>query len=154
MAQANTVGFALNQVTKQFDGLYREIGTVVTTGDILALRDKMLGARLEASGMAVQMQSVRTNITDVYTRIANLLNGTWSASGNLDSHQLAAQQQALMTHTLQTIQAMQATNARVMVQREAEDVVLQQLRLKAQQQLNVRLPRYVGEQGALVTYTW
>src|SRR5215831_15122774 len=136
LGQANTVSFELDQATKQFDTLYRQAATVASTGDILALRQQMLGARMEASGMAVQMQSVRQNLTDVYTRLCNLLNGSWGASGNLDSQQIAAQQQALVLSTLQQTQALQATAARLEAQRQAEEVVLEQLRLKHLQELN------------------
>ncbi len=154
LGQANTVSFELDQATKQFDTLYRQAATVASTGDILALRQQMLGARMEASSMAVQMQSVRQNLTDVYTRLCNLLSGSWGASGNLDSQQIAAQQQALVLSTLQNTQALHATAARLEAQRQAEEVVLEQLRLKHLQELNTPMAPYVGGNGKLVTYTW
>ncbi len=81
--------------------------------------------------MAVKMQSVRTNLADLYNRIAALLNGSWTASGNLDSQQIAAQQQALLLHSQREAQAMLAAAQRLEAQRQAEDVVLQQAAIQS-----------------------
>ena len=125
LSQTNTLSFELDQAVKDFDTLYRQASQLTSAQGVLQLRQQLLSARLEASGMAIKMQSVRTNLADLYNRIAGLLNGSWTASGNLDSQQIAAQQQALLMHSQQEAQAMIAAAQRLEAQRQAEDVVLQ-----------------------------
>jgi P-type conjugative transfer protein TrbJ len=156
MGQANAVSFELEQATKDFDKLYRQAVTIATTGDIMTLRKQLLDARMQASGMSVHMTAVRTNLTDVSTRLCSLLNGSWTASGNLDSQQLAAQQQALLLHSQQAAQAMLATQARLAAQKEAEDVVLEQVRLHMLQDATAPVPgtgTYEAK-GKLPVYRW
>jgi P-type conjugative transfer protein TrbJ len=126
LGQANALSFELDHSARQFDDLYRQAHAITTPAGMLALRQQMLQARLQTAGMSVQMQSVKTNLTDIYARLCALLGGSDTASGNLDSHQLAAQQQALQVHTQQTMLAMQAANARLVSQQQAEEIVLQQ----------------------------
>ena len=158
LAQSNAVSYQLDQATAQFETLYGKATTLATRmtepGGILALKQQLLDARRQAAGMSVQMTSIRTNLMDVYTRLVMLVNGAASTTGNLDAQQIAAQQQALLVHSQQAAQSIQATQARLLAQKEAEDVVMAQLRLQMQQQLNVRLPRYTGERGTLATYSW
>jgi len=154
MGQANAVSFELDQATKDFDKLYKQAQAVATTGDIMTLRQQLLQARMQASGMSVQMTAVRTNLTDVSTRLCALLNGSWTASGNLDSQQITAQQQALLLHSQQAAQAMLATQARLAAQKEAEDVVLEQVRLKMLQDAVAPVAPYTDFRGKLPVYRW
>src|SRR5207244_5857098 len=64
----------------------------------------------------------------------------WTASGNLDSHQIAAQQQALFMHAQQAAQVMTATAQRLEAQRQAEDVVLQQVAIHSYLQATTLAP--------------
>jgi predicted glycosyl hydrolase (DUF1957 family) len=134
------LSYDLTQATSQFDALYTQLSLTASPADLLAQRRQMLTARLQASRMAVQMQSIRTNVTDIYNRLCALLDGSWRASGNLDSAQLAAQQQALLTHSQQMAQAMLATSQRLEAQRQAEDVVLQQAAIQAYLQATTLAP--------------
>jgi len=140
LSQANTLSFELDQASRDFDKLYRQTAQMTSPQSALGLRQQLLSARLEASGMAVKMQSVRTNLADLYNRIAGLLNGSWTASGNLDSHQIAAQQQALLMHSQQEAQAMIAAAQRLEAQRQAEDVVLQQTAIQSYLQATTLAP--------------
>jgi P-type conjugative transfer protein TrbJ len=154
MAQANAVSFELDQATKDFEKLYQQAATVTRTGDVLALRRQLLDARMQASGMSVQMTAVRTHLSDVFTRLCALLNGSWTASGNLDSQQIAAQQQGLLLHSQQMAQAMLATQARLQAQREAEEVVLEQVRLQVLQDAVAPVAPYTDARGTLPVYRW
>jgi P-type conjugative transfer protein TrbJ len=131
LSQTNTLSFELDQAVRDFDQLYRQAAQLTSAHNALQLRQQLLNARLEASGMAVKMQSVRTNLADLYNRIAALLNGSWTAVGNLDSQQIAAQQQALLLHSQREAQAMIAAAQRLEAQRQAEDVVLQQAAIQS-----------------------
>ena len=52
------------------------------------------------------------------------------------------------------MQALQATAARLQAQREAEDVALQRLKQRVQEEFLRPLPEYTAEQGALPTWGW
>lgn len=153
LSQANTLGYGLDNATRQFADLYGE-GAQLAQGDLTAVRQKFLAARLQSSQLAVQVQSIQTQSASIFQRLCDLLNGVSQAQGNLDLHQLAAQQQALQLTTLQHIQALQATAARLQAQREAEDVALQRLKQRVQQEFLRPLPEYTVEQGALPTWGW
>lgn len=140
LGQANAISFELDQSTKQFDDLYRHAHAITTPAGALELRQQMLQARLQTAGMAVQVQSVKSNLTDIYTRLCALLSGSVAAAGNLDSHQIAAQQQALQVHTQQLVLTMQATNARLVSQQQAEEIVLQQQNIQAYLQATTLAP--------------
>jgi P-type conjugative transfer protein TrbJ len=154
LGQANAVSYELDQATKDFDKLYRQAATVATAADVMTLRQQLLTARLQAAGMGVQMTAVRTNLSDVYTRVCALLNGSWTANGNLDSQQIAAQQQALLLHSQQAAQAMLATQARLQAQREAEEVVLEQVRLQMLHDAIAPVAPYTDAKGKLPVYRW
>jgi conjugal transfer/entry exclusion protein len=138
---------------KEFQTLYVE-ADALAEGDYALVRKRFLTARMQASGVAVQVQSVQTNMSDVFGRLCSLLDGSWRAKGNLDSEQLAAQQQALQTATLQHLQALQATAARLQAQREAEQVALERLRIKVMEQFTAPVAEYTGAGGFLPTYQW
>jgi P-type conjugative transfer protein TrbJ len=154
LSQANAISFELTQAERDFDRLYRQSVQLTSSQGIMQLRQQLLSARLDTSGLAVRTQSIRTNLTDLYTRLCNLLNGSWLASGNLDSQQLAHQQQALLIHSQQTAQAMFATQARLQAQKEAEEVVLEQLRLKMLQDATAPVAPYTEARGKLPVYRW
>ena len=153
MSQANAISYELDSATKQFQTLYADADTLAS-GDLALVRQRFLNARMQASGVAVQVQSVQTNVSDVFARLCSLLDGSWRAKGNLDSHQLAAQQQALQLTTLQHIQALQATAYRLQAQREAEEAALERLRMKVMEQFTAPIPEYTGAAGFLPTYQW
>jgi hypothetical protein len=91
------------------------------------------------------MQSMRTDLMELYNHLMALLNGSWVASGNLDSQQLALQQQALIFHSQQSAQAMQATAQRLEAQRQAEEITLQQQSMAFYRQATTLAP--VGDWG-------
>jgi P-type conjugative transfer protein TrbJ len=140
LSQTQTLSFQLDQAVRDFDRLYRHSVQTASPQGVMHLRQQLLSARLEASGMAIKMQSVRTNLADLYNRIAGLLNGSWMASGNLDSHQIAAQQQALLLHSQREAHAMLAASQRLEAQRQAEDVLLQQIAIQAYTQATTLAP--------------
>jgi hypothetical protein len=125
LGQANAISFTLGQAERDFDRLYRTTGGL-TAGGMLQQRQQLLEARMGTSRLGVQMQSMRTDLMELYNHLMALLNGSWVASGNLDSQQLALQQQALIFHSQQSAQAMQATAQRLEAQRQAEEITLQQ----------------------------
>ena len=146
MATANGVSFQLDQATKDFGRLYQQ--TAVLTGPgILTLRQNMLQSRMETAGIAIQVQSVRTNLSDIYNRLCNLLSGSYGATGNLDSLQIAAQQQALLIHSQQVALTMQAAQARMETQRQAEEMALQQMALAHYKQATTLAPVGDWQQG-------
>lgn len=153
LGHAQMLSYDLTQATAQFDALYQQLSLTASPADLLMQRRQMLTARLQASRMAVQMQSIRTNVQDVYGRLCSLLDGSWRASGNLDSAQLAAQQQALLTHSQQMAQAMLATSQRLEAQRQAEDVVLQQAAIQAYMQATTLAPVGQWEDGPQLSMT-
>src|SRR5438445_13214125 len=59
---------------------------------------------------------------------------------HFDSHQIAAQQQALFMHAQQAAQVMTATAQRLEAQRQAEDVVLQQVAIHSYLQATTLAP--------------
>lgn len=154
LARANAVSYELDQATSDFEKLYMRTAAITTAQDIYTLRQQLLTAKLQASGMSVQMTAVRTNLSDVYTRVCNLLNGAWTAKGNLDSQQMAAQQQALLLHSQQMAQAMLATQGRLQAQQAAEDAVLEQMRLKMLQEATAPVAPYTDAKGKLPVYRW
>jgi P-type conjugative transfer protein TrbJ len=151
LGQANALSYQLDQATKDFQKLYVEVDAV-SQGDLRRVQKRFLDARMQASGVSVQVQSIQTNVGDMFTRLCSLLDGSWRAQGNLDSHQLAAQQQALQTTTLQQLQVLQATAYRLQAQRQAEDAALEKLRLKVLDQFTAPVPDYIGGGGFLPTY--
>jgi P-type conjugative transfer protein TrbJ len=139
MATANGISFQLDQATRQFEHLYQQTATL-TAPNVFNLRQQMIQSRMETAGIAIQVQSVRTNLSDIYSRLCNLLSGSYGASGNLDSLQIAAQQQALLIHSQQIALTMQATQARMETQRQAEEMALQQMALAHYKQVTTLAP--------------
>jgi len=154
LGQATMLSFNLDQATKQFDGLYRQVGTLSSAGDILALRQKLMAARMEASGMTVQVTSIQSNLGDAFTRLCALLSGSVAAKGALDSVQIAAQQEAVLQTTMAQMAAMQATNARVIAQAAAEKAVMEQAEIQAIQAAAGDSKPYTEANGRLTTYHW
>lgn len=148
LAQANALTYDANRSVGDFQRLYGDAKTVAL-GDLRPVLERYRTARLEASQVAVQMQSMRTNISDLFAKLCALLDGSWQAQGNLDSAQLAAQQQALSTTTLQQIQALLMTSQRLAAQREAEETALAELRQRVQDELARPLPAYTGQAGVV-----
>jgi P-type conjugative transfer protein TrbJ len=153
LGQTNALGYQLDDATRQFQELYVE-ADAVSQGDLRGVQQRFLTARMQASGVAVQIQSIQSNVSDLFGRLCSLLDGSWRAEGNLDSLQLAAQQQALQTTTLQQMQALQATAYRLQTQRQAEDVALERLRTKVLDQFTAPVPEYTGAGGFLPVYRW
>jgi P-type conjugative transfer protein TrbJ len=153
LGQTNALGYQLDDATRQFQELYGE-ADAVSQGDLRRVQQKFLSARMQASGVAVQVQSIQTNVSDLFGRLCSLLSGVDQAQGNLDSQQLAAQQQALQTTTLQQMQVLQATAYRLQAQRQAEDVALERLRAKVLDQFTAPVPEYTGAGGFLPVYRW
>lgn len=149
----NSLSYTLDDATKQFHELYEEAGTVAS-GDLRLVRERFLKARMGASSTAVQVQSIRANMSDIFNRLCALLDGSWTAEGNLDAQQIAHQQQALTLTTLQQIQALQMTADRLKAQREAEEVALARLKERVQAEFLKPLPEYTAEQGTLPTWSW
>jgi P-type conjugative transfer protein TrbJ len=129
LGQAGGISFTLETATGQFDTLYRQMAAL-NANALYTQRTALLQSRLEASSTAVKMQSLRTNVSDLFTRLCALLSGSWVAKGNLDSQQIAAQQNALLIHSQQAAQAMLATSQRLEAQRQAEEVILTQQALQ------------------------
>jgi type IV secretion system protein TrbJ len=150
---ADGLSYDADRVTREFQQLYVEADTVAS-GDLRLVRERFLRARMQASGLAVQVQSVRANMSDIFTRLCSLLDGSWRAEGNLDSLQIAAQQQALTLTTLQQIQALQATSDRLKAQKEAEEVALARLKQRVMDEFVTPVPEYTGEAGVLPTWQW
>jgi P-type conjugative transfer protein TrbJ len=142
-----------DRVTKEFAALYIEAQTVAS-GDLSLVREKFLTARMQAAGTAVQVQAIRANMSDIFTRLCALLDGSWKAQGNLDSQQIAAQQQALTLTTLQQIQALQTTADRLAAQKEAETVALAQIKQRVLEEFVTAPPDYTGAAGVLPVYQW
>lgn len=153
MNTAGGISYDLNSASRQFTELYGKVDTVAQ-GDLPTIRQKLLTARLGASQTAVQMQAIQQNSAEIFQRLCGLLDGVNQANGNLDSQQLAAQQQALQLITLQQMQALQATAERLKAQKEAEDVALQRIQIQLMEQFIAPLPEYTGMNGSLPTYRW
>ena len=150
----NSISYDLDEATRQFQELYEEAGAVAS-GDLRQVRERFLRARMQASGTAIQVQSIKANMSEMFSRLCALLDGSWSkAEGNFDAQQIAHQQHALTLTTLQQIQALQLTADRLKAQREAEDVALQRLKQRVQDEFLKPLPAYTAEQGALPTWGW
>jgi P-type conjugative transfer protein TrbJ len=151
--QANMLGYDLDNATRQFAELYIDVGTIAT-GDLPAIRQRFLDARMQSSQVGVHMQSIKRHAEEIYQRLCRLLEASHQASGNLDAQQILHQQQALQLSTLQQMQALQATAARLQAQREAEDVALERIRIQLMQQFTTPLPTYEGNAGFLPVYRW
>ena len=151
--QANSVSYDLDTASREFQALYID-GASVATGDLRLVKERYLRARMQASGTAVQVQSIRANMSDLFTRVCALLNGSWQVQGNLDAQQIAHQQNALTLTTLQQIQALQMTADRLKAQREAEEVALQRLKQKVQDTFVTPMDDYTQEQGQLPSWGW
>lgn len=151
LGQTNAISYDLNRATSEFQRLYNDADTL-STGDLRPLRERFLQQRMAASATAVQVQAVQANIGELFQKLCTLLG--YEASGNLDQAQLAAQHQALQTTTLQQIQALQATAARLEAQRQAEEVALARMKQRVQDKFVEPLPEYTGEAGQLPTWSW
>lgn len=154
LSTANALSFQLDQATKDFERLYKDTQTLLSPQQLLQTRQQMLAGRREMAGMAVQVQSIQTNMTDVYTRLCNLLSGSFAAIGNLDSQQIAAQQRGLQAYQTQQTQAMAATIQRLEAMHQAEEVWLEQQRLLALQGAMGRVETTVAPQGKLPDPHW
>ena len=154
MGVAQGMSFQLNQSSQQFTQLYQQSAGLGSVQQVYQTRQAMLQSRLQAAQAAVQMQSIQTNLSDVMTRLCNLLTGSWTASGNLDSQQIAAQQRGLQMVMEQQQQAMAATSQRLEAQRQAEDVVIDQFRFAAIQGAMGTATPMGAPQGALPTFHW
>jgi P-type conjugative transfer protein TrbJ len=154
LGNANIVSYDLNVVLSQFDALYRNVGSLQAGRDVLAVRQRLLTGRMQASQITVQVTAIQGNLVDLYSRICALLSGSFLAQGNLDIQQVQAQQNGLIQHTLQTMATMQATHARNTAQYYAEQATLEQLQLQAiQGAMGSAAP--LGEpQGALPKFHW
>ena len=154
LGNANMLSFNLDQSVRQFDSLYNQVAPLTSAEGVLALRTKLLNGRMEASGMSVQVTSIKQNLMDLYTRICALLTGSTQAQGNLDHQQVIAQQNGLMQQTMATMATMQAVNARLFAQGVAENVALERLSLEAIQGAMGSAADYDPVNGKLPKMSW
>lgn len=136
LGQATRLSYTLDHAMADFTGLYVDLARAYQQGgSLVTKRQDMVAARLEASMMAVQAQAIRSNMTSLYERLCDLLNGSYAASGNLDSQQIAAQQRAIQTQTMQNAALVQATAFRVQTMEAAERAALQNVAILHMQAL-------------------
>lgn len=154
LGNANIVSYNIDTVMGQFNHLYAELGTLTNADDVLALRQRLLAGRMEASQMTVQVTAIKQHLTELYTRICALLSGSWTAHGALDSAQIAHQQNGLMQYTLETIATMQAAHARNTAQYQAEQAAIERLQLQAiEGAMRDDTPAFTP-QGKLPRFAW
>lgn len=151
LTQATALGYDLQRAQQQFDQLYQQTANTATA---TAWFQDALRARQQAAGVAVQVQSIQTDLGGMFARICALLNGSWTAHGALDTVQVTHQQQALGLATQQQIQALLATQGRLQAQQAAEDVQVQRLRLQRMEEFTAPLAEYAGGGGWLPTLSW
>jgi conjugal transfer/entry exclusion protein len=154
LGNANIISYNLDQVGAQFDRLYQQIGTLQNPADVLALRQRLLGARLEASQMTVQVTAIKANLTELYSRMCALLDGAYTSQGNLDIQQVQAMQLGLIQHTMESQATMQAAQARNTAQYQAEQVTIERIQIQSiQGAMGAAAP--LGEpQGKLPRFHW
>jgi hypothetical protein len=149
LSQSAGMSFTLEAAMGQFDVLYRRAASLNPQA-LLAQRQTLLNSRLEASSTAIRVQAIRTNVSNLYTRLCALLNGSWTAHGNLDSQQILAQQNGLLLHSQQATQALLASAQRLEAQRHAEQVLFQQQALQFHRQSTTLAPIGDWRQGPQV----
>jgi hypothetical protein len=88
---------------------------------------RMQEARLEMTGVGMQVQSIRTSFGNIFQRITALLGASSLAEGTKALQQVQIQQQALMQQQQQLGLTMQAVSARLDAMKHAEEIVLRQL---------------------------
>jgi P-type conjugative transfer protein TrbJ len=154
-SSATMIGYHIDQVMTQFTELYENLGTLGTPADVIALRQRLLSGRMEASAMTVSVTSLQGNLSELYGRICALLGGSITVAGNLDIQQIQAQQNGLMQQQLQAIAAMHATHARNTAQAQAEQVTIERLQLQAiQGAMRDDTPTTFTPQGKLPRVGW
>jgi P-type conjugative transfer protein TrbJ len=153
LSQVNGLSYDLEDATQQFEALYLDAETVAL-GDLRPVKERFYRYRMGASQMAVQVQSIRSNMSELFGRLCRLLDGSWRIQGNLDAQQIAHQQQALTMQQQEQLAAIHVTAARIAAMREAEEIALARLKQRVQDEFVRALPAYTGEQGTLPSWQW
>ena len=131
LGQVQYLGFQLDQTTRQFEAMYRNIeGLTTPEGRAERLR-LMQEARLEMTHIAMQTQSIRQTFTGIFTRLAALLGVSSFAEGTRALQQIQMQQAALQQQQAQLGLTMQAVSARLEAMKQAEDIVIDRMRQEA-----------------------
>src|SRR5438093_12189103 len=112
--------FQLDQATSQFTETYERLSCQSSDAEVKAAYDNMYALQMGSTRTAVQLQSLQSNTSDAFNRLCALLSGSFLAKGNLDSQQIAAQQQALAIQLAQQQAARQAAAERIKAMQEAQ----------------------------------
>jgi len=134
LGQVQHIGFNLDRTTRQFEALYGNTAMLLTPEGRAERYRQMQAARLEMTGIAMQTQSIRQTFSDLYTRLATLVGISSWAEGTKAMQQLQMQQHSLAQQQQQLGLTMQAVTARLAAMQQAEEMVLQQMRLTAAHQ--------------------
>jgi uncharacterized phage infection (PIP) family protein YhgE len=125
LGQVQFMAFTLDQSTRQFDAMYKDIAQITTPEGRSTLLQQMRQARFEMSRTGVQVQSIRDTFGAIYARLVALLGASSLAEGTKALLQVQAQQQALQQQQQQLGLTMQAVESRLQAMKQAEEIVLQ-----------------------------
>jgi hypothetical protein len=155
LSNATMLSYNITSVAGQFTELYVNLGQMGSVQDVFTLRTRLLGARTEASAMTVQVTAIQSQMTEMYARMCALLQGAYTAEGNLNIEQVQAMELGIIQHTQEAQALIQATHARVTAQREAEQAVMERLELQAiQGAMRDTTPTTFTPQGQLPRKGW
>lgn len=134
LGRVQYIGFNLDQSTQQFEHLYKDLSLATTPEGRAEIVRRMRDARMEMTGLSIQVQSIRQTFAAIYARIAALLGASSITEGVKAMQQVQLQQQALLQQQQQLGLTMQAVSARLAAMKDAEEMMMQQLHSIAAQQ--------------------
>lgn len=135
LGQVAWIGFTLDNASQQFETLYRNTAALATPEGRAQRLAAMQEARLQLSGAAMQLQSIRQTFGGFLDRLTALLGFASGADGAKALQQIQVQQAALAQQQQQFGLTLEAVANRLITMQQAEEIVKAQMHNIAAQQL-------------------
>jgi P-type conjugative transfer protein TrbJ len=155
------MSYEVDAALRHFDALYPKLARtagdlsgVLATAESLALQRRMQQARFDAAQAVVQISAVSGALERVNAEATQLLHRATAAAGAHDLGQVQAAQAGLTQGMLMRVEQQLAVANRLQAHRAAEEITLEDARLRALEAAAVPTPAYTQARGRLVTYRY
>jgi P-type conjugative transfer protein TrbJ len=155
------MSYEVDAALRHFDALYPKLAQtagdlsgVLSTAEALTLQRRMQQTRFDAAQAVVQMSAVSGALERVNAEVSQLLNKASATAGAHDLGQVQAAQAGLTQGLLMRVEQQLAVANRLQAHRAAEEITLEDARLRALEAAAVPTPAYTQARGRLVTYRY
>jgi P-type conjugative transfer protein TrbJ len=155
------MSYEVDAALREFDALYPQLARtagdlsgVLATAESLALQRRMQQTRFDAAQAVVQMSAVSGALERVNAEATQLLQRASASAGAHDLGQVQAAQAGLTQGQLMRVEQQLAVANRLQAHRAAEEITLEDARLRALEAAAVPTPAYTQARGRLVTYRY